>query len=58
MSDTEQIDESNGFGLDKNARLEAKRAAEADDEKPEPLYPPFPYCVVAFDPVVVTRSGA
>lgn len=57
MSDTAQIDESDGFGLDKNARLEAKRAAEEEEEKPEPLDPPFPHRVIAFDPVLLRRDA-
>ncbi len=57
MNERESTKESDGFGLNKNARLEAKRASEEEDQKPEPLDPPFPYRVIAFDPVMVTGSG-
>jgi len=39
---------SDGYGLDKAARLKAKHEAEA--EKPPPLEPGFPYVCEAFDP--------
>ena len=56
MNDTEQPEEKDGFALDKNARLEAKRAREVENQKPEPLDPSFPYRVIAFDPVMVTGT--
>lgn len=46
-----------GFGLDKNARLAATREQQAEDNRPEPLDPPFPYRVVSFDPIFVMRRG-
>lgn len=39
------------FGLDKAARLKAKRDAKDEAEKPEPLDPPFPFTAQPFDPV-------
>lgn len=41
---------SDGFGLDKAARLKAKQEAEVEAEKPPPLEPEFPYVCEAFDP--------
>jgi hypothetical protein len=52
-----ESEERNGFGLNKNARLEARGAAEVENEKSEPLDPPFPYWVIAFDPGMVSSSG-
>lgn len=49
---------SAGFGLDKNARLAATREKQADDNRPAPLDPPFPYRVVSFDPIFVRRRGS
>ena len=58
MSDSETAAETaRGYGLDKNSRLEAKRAEDQEEEQVEPLDPPFPYRVIAFDPVMVTRAG-
>ena len=57
MSETSQNAEGDGFGLDKDARLEAKRADELGDEKPEPLDPPFPYRLIALDPDIVPVNG-
>jgi hypothetical protein len=39
-----------GLGLDKAARLEAKRDEEAEAGKPRPLNPPFPFQAEPFDP--------
>jgi hypothetical protein len=39
------------FGLDKAARLQAKRDAKAKANAPQPLEPPFPFTAVPFDPV-------
>ena len=37
------------YGLDKDARLAAKRQKAQEEEKePEPLDPPFPYYVLPF----------
>jgi hypothetical protein len=41
---------TDGLGLDKAARLEAKREEEADDQRPQPLNPPFPFQAEPFDP--------
>ena len=46
-----------GFGLDKDARLAGKRAKEAEENRPKPLDPPFPYRVIAFDPIFARRRG-
>jgi hypothetical protein len=39
------------FGLNKTARLQARRADRQKKDAPLPLNPPFPYEVIAFDPV-------
>jgi hypothetical protein len=41
---------SDGLGLDKAARLKAKHADEEEEDKPEPLEPPFPFQAEPFDP--------
>jgi hypothetical protein len=56
MSEAEQTADGDGFGLDKKARVEAKWAKAVEDQKPEPLDPPFPYRVIAFDPVMITGT--
>lgn len=40
-----------GYGLDKQARLNAKRLGKDEEEASQaaPLDPPFPYRMVAFD---------
>jgi hypothetical protein len=38
-----------GFGLDKEDRLGAKRTTAEEEAGPEPLDPAFPYRVIAFD---------
>ena len=58
MSDSETAAETGGgYGLDKNSRLEAKRVEDQEEEQVEPLDPPFPYRVIAFDPSMVSRGG-
>ena len=58
MSDSEIAAETDGgYGLDKNSRLEARRAEDKENEQVEPLDPPFPYRVISFDPVMMTRAG-
>jgi len=44
--------EKDGFGSNKSARLEAKRAVQDEEEQKEalPLDPEFPYEVARFDP--------
>jgi hypothetical protein len=54
MSETEQQEEEDGFGLDKEARLRVER--ESEEKLPEPLNPPFPFMVVAVDPLIVPRN--
>ena len=57
MSDSETAAETDGgYGLDKNARLEARRAEDKENEQVEPLDPPFPYRVIAFDPEMATGN--
>lgn len=51
MTETKRTKVKEGFGLDKNARLESELAAEVEVEKPEPLDPPLPYRVIAFNPI-------
>ena len=58
MSDSETAAETGGgYGLDKNSRLDANRAEDKENEQVEPLDPPFPYRVIAFDPVMLTGGG-
>ena len=54
-SRADEIEQNDGFGLDKNARLTALREQRAEDNRPAPLDPPFPYRVVSFDPILVRR---
>jgi hypothetical protein len=48
MSTDNDNGDGDGFGLDKVARLQARR--EADDSEVEPLEPPFPWNAEPFDP--------
>lgn len=41
---------ADGFGLDKAARLQAKRDEELTTEKASPLNPTFPFVAEPFDP--------
>ena len=41
---------SDGYGLDKAARLKAKHEAEAAADEAPPLEPSFPYVCESFDP--------
>ena len=41
---------SDGYGLDKGARLTAKHEGDADAKKPPPLEPEFPWVCEPFDP--------
>jgi hypothetical protein len=56
MNEPEKPEEKESFGLDKTARLAAERAEVEENGRPEPLDPPFPFRVIAFDPVTVTES--
>lgn len=40
-----------GYGLNKAARLQAKRDEKAAEDEPPPLEPDFPYQVQPFDPL-------
>ena len=40
---------SDGYGLDKGARLKAKHEAEAEADKPPPLEPEFPWVCEVYD---------
>ena len=44
------IEQNDGFGLDKTARLTAQRERRAEEDRPTPLDPPFPFQSLAFDP--------
>jgi len=57
MDENKDIEETDGFGLDKDSRLMERRERQADDGGPEPLNPPFSYRVVSFDPIFVERRG-
>jgi hypothetical protein len=56
MSETEEPEEEDGFGLDKDARLAAERAEAEEEARPEPLDPPFPYRVIAVDTGMVSTT--
>ena len=56
-SRADEIERNDGFGLDKTARLTAQRQQRAEEDRPKPLNPPFPYRVVSFDPIFVRRRG-
>lgn len=56
-SRADEIERNNGFGLDKDARLAALREQRAEENRPAPLDPPFPFRVVSFDPIFVQRRG-
>ena len=57
MKETAQTEDDGGFGLDKDARLQAGRQRDAEENRPDPLDPPFPFRVIGFDPIMATRSG-
>lgn len=40
-----------GYGLNKAARLQARREEIAEENEPAPLEPDFPYQVLPFDPL-------
>jgi hypothetical protein len=48
---SESNDSKDGYGLDKQARLNAKRLGKDEEESSQsaPLDPPFPYRMVPFD---------
>ena len=51
MDEDEDIEEKDGFGLDKDRRLTERRERQAEEgDRPEPLDPPFPYQFVSPDP--------
>jgi hypothetical protein len=56
MDKDEDIEEKDGFGLDKDRRLLERRERKEEEEGPEPLDPPFPYRVVSFDPIFAGRG--
>jgi hypothetical protein len=56
MDEEEDIEEKDGFGLDKDRRLLEQRERKAEEEGPGPLDPPFPYQVERFDPGTLTKS--
>jgi hypothetical protein len=43
MDKDEDIEEKDGFGLDKDRRLVERREPRDEEGVPEPLDPPFPY---------------
>lgn len=55
MDEDEDSEEKDGHGLDKDRRLAERREKRAEEEKSEPLDPPFPYGVMSFDPLMVMR---
>jgi len=53
MKETAQIEVEDAFGLDKDARLQEGRQWDAEENRPEPLNPPFPFRgLVAFGSVI------
>jgi hypothetical protein len=57
MRETQDTEERDGFGLDKDARRKAKRTVDAEAWKPDPLDPPFPYRVMTFQSIMMRRKG-
>ena len=53
MDEEEDIEEKDGFGLDKDRRLVERRERREEEDMPEPLDPAFPYRVISFDPKAV-----
>jgi hypothetical protein len=51
----DEIGQDDGFGLDKTARLTAQRERRAEDDRPKPLNPPFPYGVISIDLFLLGR---
>ena len=49
--DAETVAKNDGFGLDKTARLAARRDAKEEALKVPPLDPEWPYRAEGFDPV-------
>ena len=47
MDKDEDIEEKDGFGLDKDRKLVERREPRDEELVPEPLDPPFPYRVVS-----------
>ena len=56
VRETDQADRRDDFGLSKNARLEARRAADVADANHKPLDPPFPFRMIEFHLDVVSRN--
>lgn len=46
----EDLSQVDGYGLNKDARLKAERAAAIEENKVPPLDPDFPFQVQPFDP--------
>lgn len=53
----ENNEKKDGHGLDKDSRMVERRERKAEEEKPEPLDPVFPFRVVSFDPIFLGRRG-
>lgn len=55
MDTDEDIEERDGFGLDKDRRLTERRERTAEESGPESLDPSFPYRVISIDPNLYRR---
>jgi hypothetical protein len=49
MDKDEDIEEKDGFGLDKDRMLAERRERREEENGPKPLDPPFPYRVISVD---------
>lgn len=58
MDEDEDSEEKDGHGLDKDSRLVERRERKAEEEKPGPLDPPFPFRVISFDPPLLGKLAA
>jgi hypothetical protein len=50
MDKDEDIEEKDGFGLNKDRRLLERRERREEENGPDALDPPFPYGVISSDP--------
>lgn len=57
MNKDEDNEQKEGLGLDKDRRLAERRERRSEESGPEPLDLPFPFRLIAFDPIIVQRQG-
>jgi hypothetical protein len=58
MDEDEDIEEKDGFGLDKDRRLTERRERKEEEDGPEPLDPAFPYRVISINPLLFGRLAS